>query len=296
MSQVITPDDVPQLMEGELLFDSSSLGWDGLKLRGFSTPPQEIQFPMMCDYAFLSYGARRAELNRRTQGAWQNHRVGPGVVSVLTRAQESHWRWDEPLDALHVYLPYDAFAGVAAEVFERDIADIELHDVLGADDTVLTNAANCLANESRVGGLGGRLYVEALRCQICVHIIRTYATVAFREHRSCGGLTQAQCRMIIEFIEENISRNISLAELAGLLQLSVFHFSRKFRREFGYPPYAYVIQQRLERAKRQLRGGNVPLKVVAANCGFADQSHMTRLFRRALNVTPAEYRTEASLS
>ncbi|MCT7374010.1 helix-turn-helix transcriptional regulator [Chelativorans salis] len=296
MNQVITPEDVPRLLECEVLDDSSPLGWDGLKLKGYRTPPQDLQFPMMCDYALLSYGARRGELHRRTNGPWQSHTVGPGVVSVLTRAEESHWRWNEPLEAIHVYLPYNVLAGVAAEVFERDIADIELLDVLGADDTVLTETANSLATESRVGGLGGRLYVEALRCQICVHIIRTYATVAFREHRSCGGLSQAQRRMIIEFIEENIGRNISLAELAGLLQLSVFHFSRKFRREFGCPPYAYVIQQRLEYAKRQLRRGNVPLKVVAANSGFADQSHMTRLFRRVLNVTPGEYRNETSFS
>jgi AraC family transcriptional regulator len=290
VSQVITPDDVPRLMAGEVVVDSSPLGWEGLKLRGYSTPPQDLQFPMMCDYALLSYGSRSTELHRRTQGRWQSHHVGPGVVSVLTRAEESHWRWDERLDAIHVYLPYDTLADVAAEVFERDIADIELHDILGADDAVLSDAASRLANETRVGGLGGRLYVEALRCQICVHIIRNYATMTFREHRCSGGLSRTECKMVIEFIEKNIGRTISLADLAGLLQLSVFHFSRKFRREFGCPPYAYVLQQRLKHARRQLRNGNVPLKVVAANSGFADQSHMTRLFRRMLNVTPAEYR------
>lgn len=290
MSQMITPEDVPRLMAGAVTFDSSSLGWEGLRLVGYSTPAQDLQFPMMCDYALLSYGARRTKLHRRTQGRWQSRHVGPGVVSVLTRAEESHWRWDEPVDATHIYLPYDALADVAAEVFEQDIADIELHDILGADDTVLTDAATHLANETRVGGLGGRLYVEALRCQISVHIIRNYATVSFREHGSSGGLSRAECKMVVEFIEENVGRSISLAELAGLLQLSIYHFSRKFHREFGCPPYTYVLQRRLEHAKRQLRRSNDALKIVAANSGFADQSHMTRLFRRVLNVTPAEYR------
>jgi AraC family transcriptional regulator len=81
-----------------------------------------------------------------------------------------------------------------------------------------------------------------------------------------------------------------LVELAGVVQLSEFHFARKFRTEFGCPPHTYVMRKRMERAKAQLAKGNTPLKVVAASSGFADQSHMTRLFRRLLGVTPAEYR------
>jgi AraC family transcriptional regulator len=99
--------------------------------------------------------------------------------------------------------------------------------------------------------------------------------------------------LLDQYLEENLDRNLSLSELAGVVQLSVFHFTRKFRAEFGCPPHAYVMRRRIECAKTQLARGNVPLKVVAANSGFADQSHMTRLFQRLLGVTPAEYRKAA---
>jgi AraC family transcriptional regulator len=212
-------------------------------------------------------GSRKALKWRREDGTWETEEVGPGNVSVVTRADVSHWRWSKPIDAVHIYLPPDALAGAAADAFERDIEDIELKNVLSAEDAVLTEIARRLSNEVNVGGLGGSLYVEALRCQMSVHILRAYAaTIKFRDHRCSGGLSRAERRLILEFIEEHASRNISLAELAGVLQLSVFHFSRKFRREFGCPPYAYVIQQRLERAERLLRRSNVPLKVVAASC------------------------------
>src|SRR5208283_175000 len=59
----------------------------------------------------------------------------------------------------------------------------------------------------------------------------------------------------------------------------------------GTPPHAYVMRRRIEHAKRRLARRDIPLKVVAADCGFSDQSHMTRLFRRLLGTTPAEYRT-----
>lgn len=293
MNQMITPEEVPQWMKGDLVQDSAALGWNGLKMKRYRTPPQDVIFPRVSDYAVVAYMGGEAVTWRRYDGSWETGCAGQGTVSVVTRAEVSHWRWNKPIDACHVYLPYDALSGTAADVFERNIADIDLKNVLSAKDVVLTEAAMRLADEVRVGGLGGQLYVEALRCQISIHILRTYATmIAFREHRCSGGLSRTEYKILVEYIEENINRNISLAELAGLLQLSVFHFSRKFRREFGCPPYAYVLQQRLEYAKRQLRRSNVPLKIVAASSGFSDQSHMTRVFRRILNVTPAEYRAE----
>jgi AraC family transcriptional regulator len=118
--------------------------------------------------------------------------------------------------------------------------------------------------------------------------------VIFREPTSYGGLSRAQCGLLIQYVDENLDRNISLADLAGVVQLSVFHFMRKFRSEFGCPPHAYVMRRRIEHAKRQLARRDIPLKVVAADCGFSDQSHMTRLFRRLLGTTPAEYRNSVT--
>jgi AraC family transcriptional regulator len=123
-----------------------------------------------------------------------------------------------------------------------------------------------------------------------VHILRNYADVVFRKPKVYGGLSRAQKSLVVQYVEDNIERNISLAELANLVQLSGFYFTRKFRIDFGCPPHAYVIQRRLEHAKRQLARKDVPLKCVAANCGFSDQSHMNRLFRRVLGFTPAAYR------
>lgn len=294
MSQPIALEEFPVWMKGRLIQKSGPLGWEGIAVRRYLTPAQEVSLPAVRDYGVVAYmGGRHAVESRRYDGKWESDRVGPGTVPVVTRAEASRWRWGRTLDALHIYLPPDALAGVSEDVFERVVDDIELKNVLSAQDVVLTGVAERLANEVAAGGLGGRLYVEALRCQMSVHILRTYsAAISFREHSCSRRFSKAERRMVAGFIKENISRSISLAELSGLLRLSVFHFSRKFRREFGCPPYAYVIQRRLEHAKRQLRRGNVPLKVVAANSGFADQSHMTWLFRRVLNVTPAEYRTD----
>ncbi len=290
MSDLITPDELPIWVPGETTVDSAPLGWEGVRIRGYRYTPLDVPIPGIREYLIVAYKDGATTMNRRSTGNWRNEPVVPGCVSLLTHAAQSHWRWSEDIEVTHVYLSPGTMAEVAAQAYDRHIKDVELRDILKADDPVLMGIAGSLAREAQEAGLGGRLYVESLRNHACVHILRRYADVVFREPSRSGGLSRPQFRLLNQYIEENLDRNLSLAELAGVVQLSVFHFTRKFRTEFGCPPHAYVMRKRIERAKAQLARVSVPLKVVAASSGFSDQSHMTRLFRRLLGVTPAEYR------
>ncbi|GAC1558154.1 MAG: AraC family transcriptional regulator [Beijerinckiaceae bacterium] len=296
MSELITPEELPRWVPGELTIDSGPLGWDGVRLRGYRYAASDVPVPALHDYMIVVYKEGATPMHRRCDGAWRAETVAPGSISLLTHAARSHWRWTEPIEVSHLYLSPSAVADVAADVYERDIKDVELFDVLKAEDAVLANLSAMLIHEANERGLGGRLYVEALTNQACIHILRKYANVTFRKPIALGGFSPAQARLVKSYIEENLERSISLAELAGAVGLSVFHFTRKFRAEFGCPPHSYLIQRRLEHAKRQLCRKDMPLKLVAASSGFSDQSHMTRLFRRLLNLTPTEYRRENSTS
>jgi AraC-like DNA-binding protein len=91
-----------------------------------------------------------------------------------------------------------------------------------------------------------------------------------------------------ELLESRWDQNVSLSELALYSGLSQFHLVREFRREMGMPPHAFQLQLRLFRARGLLRLG-VPPREVALQSGFADQSHLTRHFKKAFWVTPALY-------
>lgn len=93
---------------------------------------------------------------------------------------------------------------------------------------------------------------------------------------------------IVSFLRENFSRAIRLQELADLAGMNPFVLLRQFRNERGMTPHEYLQIFRVNEAKRQIFGGTA-LAEVAQNCGFADQSHLTRQFKRRAGVTPGQF-------
>lgn len=92
-----------------------------------------------------------------------------------------------------------------------------------------------------------------------------------------------------DHLAANVAVNVSLSVLAGVAGLDPFSLVRGFSRAYGLPPHAWLVQERVRRAKDLLRAGRTPAEA-AAETGFADQSHLTRHFRRLLGFTPGRYR------
>ncbi|MEJ0095667.1 MAG: AraC family transcriptional regulator [Methylocella sp.] len=106
-------------------------------------------------------------------------------------------------------------------------------------------------------------------------------------------LCDAKLRMVVEYIESNLYRNIPLSELAGLVELTPRYFCGAFKQALGRPPHQFQIEQRVERAKTLLRDPSLSLIDVALTVGFNSQSHLNDYFRRIVGITPAHYRAEA---
>jgi AraC family transcriptional regulator len=288
---LIEPERIHEWIPGKITLDSKRCAWDGMTLRGYHYPHLKVDIPAMRDYMFVVYKNSTSKMSRRRNGPWQDYRVEPGVISILTRAEESQWKWDRPIDVSHLYLSHSSIANVAAEVFERDIVDIELQDCVRAEDKVLPMLVRMLEAELLSQEIGGPLYVDAIKNQACVHVLRHYSNITFNEV-SHGGFSSTQKRLLSEFIEESINSNISMTELANLMQLSVFHFNRKFTKQFGISPHTFVTKKRVDLATKLLSTTSLPIKAISAQCGFSDQSHMTRLLRRFIGLTPAAFRQQ----
>lgn len=92
-----------------------------------------------------------------------------------------------------------------------------------------------------------------------------------------------------EYLHTHYAEDVTLDDLAALAGLTPLYLIKVFRKTVGLPPHAYLIQRRILAAMQGLREG-LPIAAVAAECGFADQSHLTRNFKKMIGVTPGEFR------
>ncbi|UAN54207.1 AraC family transcriptional regulator [Serratia sp. JSRIV002] len=99
---------------------------------------------------------------------------------------------------------------------------------------------------------------------------------------------QSQIARIKAFLDDFPEVNISLLELAEKAGLSPYYLLRQFQQVTGLPPHAYQIQARLRKGRQLLKAGNGVLETALA-CGFHDQSHFHRHFRKSIGVTPGDY-------
>lgn len=95
-------------------------------------------------------------------------------------------------------------------------------------------------------------------------------------------------KKVEQFIHENYDKNISLSELSEIANVGIFHFARSFKADTGLTPIEYLTQTRIDNAKKLIESG-MNLADVALETGFADQSHLTRKFRRQTGFTPGQY-------
>jgi AraC family transcriptional regulator len=135
-----------------------------------------------------------------------------------------------------------------------------------------------------------REYANALSLVLMHELFRLERTAPAAARPIRGGLPAWQQKRVDEFIEEHLAEEISLAALAELVDLSLFHFARAFRQSFGAPPHRYHMARRMDRAKSLLQRPALSVTQIGARIGFRETSSFTRAFRKFTGLTPTEYR------
>jgi AraC family transcriptional regulator len=163
---------------------------------------------------------------------------------------------------------------------------LELRRTYGITKSQIGHILGALVAEADAGNPGGLAFVEALAAglsrQIALHAAVEPATTT----RVRGGLSAAAKRRTLEIMEAHLSANLSVDLLAREVGLSPAHFARAFRESTGRAPHRYLLTLRLEQARRLLDTPDAMLSDVAQRTGFADQAHLTRLFKREFGMTP----------
>lgn len=163
----------------------------------------------------------------------------------------------------------------------------------GDRDPQFIHLAFALKGEVEQGYPSGRIFGEAIRTALAVHILQKYTVFPLKIGEFKGGLSRWQLQRTLKNIRESLSEDLSLDALAASVNLSPFHFSRMFKESTGMPPHRYVLKQRIEHACQMLASGRLSLAEIAARLGFADQSHFGSAFKRFVGVTPTTFRRQS---
>jgi AraC family transcriptional regulator len=133
-------------------------------------------------------------------------------------------------------------------------------------------------------------YAEALSLVLMHELIRLERATPEATRPLRGGLPARQQKRVMEFIEEHLADDISLATLAELVDLSLYHFARAFKQSFGVPPHHYHMARRMDRAKSLLRRSAFSVTQIGIQIGFRETSSFTRAYRKFAGVSPSQYR------
>ena len=140
-------------------------------------------------------------------------------------------------------------------------------------------------------GIPGRLYVESLGNILATHILRRYSIQDKASiHRQINELSQKKLRQAVDYINDNISQNVTLTDLADLVEMNQYQLARAFKDSIGVSPHKYLLSRRVEQAKELLAQTQLSIAEISYNIGFSSQSHFTSTFRRLTGITPAFYR------
>ena len=173
---------------------------------------------------------------------------------------------------------------------ELRFAERELKPRLFFFDKDLWETAAKLKAQSENPGVGQRQYAEALGIVMAHELLRLDNGTAPKRQHIRGGLAGWQEKKVAQHIEEHLADDISLAALADVARLSLYHFVRAFKQSFGLPPHRYMSSLRIEQAKSLLANPGVSVTQIGVNLGFRETSSFTSAFRKHTGLTPTAYR------
>jgi AraC family transcriptional regulator len=142
------------------------------------------------------------------------------------------------------------------------------------------------------GSPAGTIYGESLANALAVYLLKRYAVRRVMPLVFKGGLPGHRLKRVLDYIAGNLEENISLSQLAAIAGMSPHYFSALFKRSTGRAPHQYVLLQRIERAKQQLRDPKYSIIDAGLDAGFQNPSHFARVFRKIVGTTPSSFRAD----
>jgi AraC family transcriptional regulator len=270
------------------LISSAPLPWQGVRVEQYHLEAGRLATQQHEHHLLLLYQVDQPHLVRRRDGARVSETVyQTGDLGLFPGGEYgTAIDWTTPSHNIYLTLEAPYLRQVAGQ--DATLTQAVLHKRMKFDDPFLSQLCRQLL--ATVGSRQplGRLYVESLTAALCHHLLAHHATI----RRSSAGqlrLSSAALARIDAYLEAHTAQPVTLAGLAGLANLSVFHFARLFKQATGLPPYQYVLRWKIARAQHLLRRDRLAVADLSDELGFASPSSFAAAFKRLVGCTPQQF-------
>jgi AraC family transcriptional regulator len=258
----------------------------GLTLQLRSDPVGVLEVPELQTVLVAIHVGAAAKVSCRRAGVSHTGSAVQGDIDIIPAHTCARWEIHDQHDtALILSLP-PSLLDVVAEEQGFDSRHVEIRNRFQVRDPQLENIGWALKTEMESNYPSGRLYVESLAVSVASRLVSAYSSIARPMHQQAGGLGGRRLKQTLAYIEDNLSEDLSLSQLASIAGISASHFKTLFRESAGVPLHQYVIQRRIDRAKDLLMASKLSIAEIAFATGFSHQSHLARHMRRASGLSP----------
>ncbi|MGB3641672.1 MAG: AraC family transcriptional regulator [Rivularia sp. (in: cyanobacteria)] len=270
------------------IISSAGKGWDNIGVGYYCLPANETPEISFLQHIiavhvdkYLIKGERFIE-GRVVKGTYQK-----GKIAIYPAYMIQRMNWDKEIEFINISLEPKLLVNYVDKSIDSN--KIEILPQFAIEDPVIYSLGLALKREIESNN-NSLLYAESAATMLAVHILRHYTVQKPIVKDFAGGISQSQLKLIVEYIEENLDRSLSLIELAEIVQMSPNYFVRLFRQSTGVTPYQYVLNCRIDKAKELLINHKLTLAEISQQLGFYDQSRFTNTFHKRVGITPKKYR------
>lgn len=293
--EIKTRREIPAAPESSVLQTSGNLGWRGIVVELHKLAPMEMPEHFVEGHRLMVavQTGKAIPFEWKDGGAWRKRLLKPGDFSLQSHGTPNAPRWTDDLEILAVALDQDFVGEIFAEAISPD--RIAFRERRCESDNVIARYAAHFKAELENASYQGKLYGESLGMAFALHLLEKHGNFSQKLKVPRGKLASANLRRALEYIHANLAEDLSIEEIAAASFLSAFHFARLFKNTLGLTTHQYVLQTRIERAKRLIvKSPSLNLTEIGLSVGFFDQAHFTKTFKRAVGATPKNFLRQAA--
>ena len=227
------------------------------------------------------------EGGQNTYRADQKSRKGsPNKLCFLPANHTSDWVVGQPLKLVHLYFTDKHLNYLGLTAFDKDPRTLELPDLTFESDPILTSGIHALLKQLDPSDTSNRLQLQEIQQQLILHLLDHYS--GHSKELIKGGLSPRVQARVLDYMQQHLSEEITIEQLASEACMSTYHFSHMFKQSVGLSPYQFLLKQRMSFAAAELKQ-QTTIGHVGELCGYSNPSRFARSFKTTFGVTPKAY-------